>query len=46
LRLGEHKATIARLLTGGDPMSRVTVPTLKDVPELSQLATEGEVGRR
>jgi len=46
LRLGEHKATIARLLTGSDPLSRVTVPTLKDVPELSQLATEGDIGRR
>ena len=45
IRLGEHKATIARLLTGGDPLSRVTGPTLKDVPELSQLASAGG-GRR
>ena len=41
IRLGEHKATIARLLSGGDPLSRVTGPTLKDVPELSRLVTEG-----
>jgi pSer/pThr/pTyr-binding forkhead associated (FHA) protein len=41
IRLGEHKATIARLLTGGDPLSRVTVPTLKDVESLSRLATAG-----
>jgi pSer/pThr/pTyr-binding forkhead associated (FHA) protein len=38
IRLGEHKATIARLLSGGDPLSRVTGPTLKDVPELERLA--------
>jgi pSer/pThr/pTyr-binding forkhead associated (FHA) protein len=41
IRLGEHKATIARLISGGDPLSRVTGPTQKDVPELSQLATAG-----
>lgn len=45
IRLGEHKATIARLLTGGDPLSRVTGPTLKDVESLSQLATAGGNGR-
>jgi pSer/pThr/pTyr-binding forkhead associated (FHA) protein len=41
IRLGEHKATIARLLSGGDPLSRVTVPTLKDVESVSRVATAG-----
>jgi len=44
LRLGEHKVTIARLLGGGDPRSRVTGPTQKDVESVSRLATAG--GRR
>ena len=41
IRLGEHKATIARLISGGDPLSQVTGPTQKDAPELSQLAAAG-----
>jgi pSer/pThr/pTyr-binding forkhead associated (FHA) protein len=41
IRLGEHKATIARLLSGGDPLSRVTVPTLNDVESVSRVATAG-----
>jgi len=46
LRLGEHKATIARLLTGEDEFSRITVPTLKEVPDISQFATEGGPEKR
>lgn len=41
IRLGEHKATVARLISGSDPLSQVTGPTLKDVPELARLATAG-----
>jgi hypothetical protein len=47
LRLGEHKATIARLIAGEDQLSRVNFrKNVEAAPDISRLATAGRAGKR
>ena len=37
LRFGQHTVTIARLIAGEEELSRLTIPTIRDVQSLSEL---------